>query len=134
MPKAVAFEIFSSAKKPESVHKIEDYTISDHIGWKYTFEVYRRQEITYPKYARFENVAGVYLFINRGANQHGPYRKILYIGETHSFRDRLTDRHEKWADARKKGFTHICVHPTDNHKAIEGRLLLSHNTPLNYKR
>ena len=60
--------------------KIEDFTFSDNIGEKYTFEVYPRKTEEFKSWGL--PVGGVYMFIKRGGNQHGPWHKILYIGQT----------------------------------------------------
>lgn len=129
------------------MEKVEDYTISDYLGRKYTFEVYHKEAIVYRKYLLFDDVPGIYLFIRRTANQHGPSRRILYIGRTISLKQRLNYRHEKLYEAIEKGIniTHICVHrvlPTTKRKMIfiepelariEKNLIAKYETPLNYK-
>ena len=108
--------------------KIEDLTVSDNAGEEYTFEVY-------PKETEFENVAGVYLFTKRSANQHGARHKILYIGQTEWFKYRpLNYHHHKWASATRMGFTHICVLPTDNRFKIEEKLIDAYKPLLNERK
>lgn len=83
--------------------KIEDVTLSDNIGNEYTFEVY-------PKESRFDDVAGVYAFTRRSANQYGVWHKILYMGETGSLKRRqLHSYHHKLGLAQRRRMTHICV-------------------------
>lgn len=117
------------------MQKVDDLTLSDYFGSEYTFEVYRKEVIVYPKYLEFDDVPGVYLFIRRGANQHGPWHKVLYVGQTEFLKQRLTYRHEKLYETIERGIniTHICVHPTDNRHIIEIRLILKYDPPLNYK-
>ena len=50
------------------MQKVADLTLSDYFGSEYTFEVYRRG-------SGFDDVAGVYAFVKRGTNQHGPLAK-----------------------------------------------------------
>ena len=118
--------------------KIEDIIISDNIGEKYTFEVYPRKTEEFKSVGVV--VGGVYMFIKRGANQHGTWHKILYIGQTESFKDRVNYNHGKWFSAIKMGFTHICVLQVDNRdwfererirRLIEKRLIRAYNPPLN---
>lgn len=133
MPKAVAFQIVSKAEKPKPVRKIDDLTLSDYHGNEYVFEVY-------PKCSRFDDFPCVYAFIKRGANQHGPWRKILYIGETESLKRRQThSNHHKLSRAKRCGMTHICVHQTiglgetarKKREKIEKNLRAKYNPPLN---
>lgn len=111
--------------------KIEDLTLSDNIGREYTFQVYLRSVVFGDI---FENVAGVYAFTKRSANQHGGWHEVLYIGKTTSFLRRLTYHHEKWGDAHKKGLTHICVCQIDDketRRSTEVMLTLKYDPPLN---
>ncbi len=115
--------------------KVEDLTLSDNTGEKYTFEVYRKET------EEFKSVAGVYMFTRRSANQHGAWHTILYIGQTESFKNRpLNYNHEKWFSAKGMGFTHICVLQIDDRdwiqntrirRSIEKRLIVAYNPPLN---
>ncbi len=118
--------------------KIEDLRFCDNTGEKYTFEVYPRKTEEFKSWGLL--VGGVYMFIKRGANQHGPWHKILYIGQTESFKDRVNYNHNKWFSAKRMGFTHICVLQIDNRdwmdrerirRLIEKRLILVYNPPLN---
>ena len=113
--------------------KIEDFTLSDNLGKEYTFEVY-------PAGRRFNDVPGVYAFIKRGANQHGTWRKILYIGETGSLKRRQThSNHHKLALAQRRGMTHICVLQTVSlgkieRKKIQENLIAVYDPCLNEKK
>lgn len=118
--------------------KIEDLTLCDNTGEKYTFEVYPRKTEEFKSWGLL--VGGVYMFIKRGANQHGAWQKILYIGQTESFKDRVNYNHEKWFSAIRMGFTHICVLQIDNRnwmkdmrirRSIEEGLIVAHKPPLN---
>ena len=58
----------------------------------------------------WNDVPGVYIFTRRNQDLQG--RSLwhpLYIGQTGSFKDRLTILHEKWQPALQKGFSHIHV-------------------------
>ena len=102
--------------------KVGDLTFSDNTGNKYTFGVY-------PKETNFNDVAGVYAFTR--LNNMGKH-DVLYIGETHSFKDRpLGWGHEKWGAATRMGLTHICVMQTANRVAIQNRLIAFYDPPLN---
>ncbi len=106
--------------------KVEDFTFYDKNGTSYEFEVY-------PAGTTFNSVAGVYIFTKRWINQRRQVvHTLIYVGETQSFKDRPLDNgHPKWQDARKKGFSHICVYPTNNHVAIQNRLIAKYNPSLN---
>lgn len=62
--------------------------------------------------------SGVYVFAKRMNSTLGSILagssgwEALYIGETGSFKTRLTPDHEKWSDAEALGFTHIHIHHT----------------------
>ena len=108
-----------------TMSKIEDLTLSDNTGAEYTFEVYRKK-------TEFYDVAGVYVFTKRSANQYGARHKILYIGETGSFKRRqLHSNHHKLGCATRMGLTHICVLQTNNRMSIQNRLITKYDPPLN---
>ena len=118
--------------------KIEELTLCDNLDEAYTFEVYPRKTEEFKSWGLL--VGGVYMFIKRGANQHGTWRKILYIGQTESFKNRVNYNHEKWFSANRMGFTHICLLQIDNRDwigdrrirlSIEKALILAYNPPLN---
>lgn len=103
--------------------KIADLTLSDRNGTEYTFEVY-------PTGTEFNAVAGVYVFTKRD-NSNRKHR-ILYIGETDSFKDRpLGWGHEKWGAATREGITHICVLQTADRVFIQSQIIDNYNPPLN---
>lgn len=54
----------------------------------------------------WNDVPGNYIF----ACFDGGYWKPLYVGETSSFRDRLTSSHERWECAEQYKVTHIHAH------------------------
>ena len=117
--------------------KIEDLTLCDNTGEKYTFEVYSRKT---EEFKSVVGVGGIYAFTKRSANQYGAWHKILYIGQTWSFKDRVNYNHNKWSSAKRMGFTHICVLQIGNQDwrdrerirlSIEKRLIAVYSPPLN---
>lgn len=107
--------------------KIEDITAYDDTRKSYTFEVY-------PIGTNFNPVAGVYMFTASSTQQNGTREYTpIYIGETHSFRDRpLNSNHPKWEEALIWGFDHICVHVNANSRVlIQNKLIDAYNPPLN---
>ncbi len=111
--------------------KIEDVTFCDIRGTEYTFQAYSRS-VAFE--GVFENVAGVYAFTRRSANQHGTRHTVFYIGETEAFKRRLNS-HEKWLCANKSGVTHLCLLVVRGRelirKSIEKRLISNYKPPLN---
>ena len=102
--------------------KIGDLRLSDNTGEEYTFEVYPAED-------NFRSDAGVYMFTKRDSNRN---HEILYIGETHSFKDRPLDwGHSKWGSATRMGLTHICVLQTSNRVFIQNRLIEAYKPRLN---
>ena len=95
-------------------------------GREYEFEVY-------PPDTRWSDTPGVYIFARYSAPDRSWY--ALYIGETESFQDRLTESHEKLPCARRNGMTHIHVHQNYGgvtvRRAIEEDLIARWNPPCN---
>lgn len=80
-------------------------------------------------------VGGVYIFTKESRNQHGEKKYYpLYIGQTISFKDRLTTNHEKWPCAVQNNVNCLCILVEENmfsRRAIELDLLSKYNTPCN---
>lgn len=75
-------------------------------------------------------IPGLYVFAHWGSNQRWD---PLYIGQTHSFADRLPN-HEKWPAALRLGSSH--VHLREEHNAwaresLERFLIQQFRPPLN---
>lgn len=71
--------------------------------------------------ACYKSRSGVYIFCSRMSD--GRWRPI-YVGETSSFKRRLTDeleRHHRWPSVAREGATHICtLHVPDGLAIREG--------------
>lgn len=97
-------------------------------GYTYEFKVYN---LNVPVY----DASGVYIFSKGTPNSQGENNyEPLYIGETYSFRHRLTPQHEKWNRARNLGMNSICVHVPRNLNSrviIQDRLIKHFKPPLN---
>ena len=107
---------------------IEYFTFYDENGTPYIFQVYPSIGEDFP------SLAGVYMFTKRFIDpQKGLTHRVIYIGETQSFRDRPLDSgHPKWISAIISGFDHICIYPTiSNRVAIQDALIDKYNPPLN---
>ena len=104
--------------------KIADATFKGKFG-TYAFEVYTTNTV-------FNSVGAVYILSKRTPGSDGTYRHtFLYIGETHSLKDRIPN-HEKWHCAENHGVNCICVHQDNDansrrHKELD---LLSINKTL----
>ncbi len=109
--------------------KITDIVFQGASGRKYKFETYTLGTET------FSEVGGVYIFTKDTHEQHGGRRYFpLYIGQTRSFKDRLTNSHENWPCAVQNGANCLCVLVEENsfsRRAIELDLLSRYNTPCN---
>ena len=109
--------------------KIADVEFQGASGRKHIFQAYTLGTET------FNDVGGVYIFTKETRNQHGDIKyHPLYIGQTESFRNRLTASHEKWPCAVQNSVDCLCVLVEDNtfsRRAIELDLLSKYNTPCN---
>ena len=84
-------------------------------GNPYVFTVYDLNTNWY-------DVGGVYIFAKIENRKWVP----IYIGETHSFKERLVRSHEKWDCALRRGMTHIHALRIDDsrrRKAVERDLI-----------
>ena len=84
-----------------------------------THEWLRKQFRYYPADTiEWPDESGVYVFAKRINSTLGSMLagssgwEALYIGETRSFKTRLTPNHEKRSGAEALGFTHIHIHHT----------------------
>lgn len=109
--------------------KITDIEFQGGSGFKHSFEVFTLGTETFP------DVGGVYIFAKKTMLQNGKIKyRPLYIGQTMSFRRRLTTNHVKWPCAIKNDVDCVCVLVEENafsRKAIESDLLSIYNTPCN---
>jgi len=85
----------------------------------------------YPIGTPFEDSPGNYIF----AKETAPHRwSALYIGETHSLKDRLSN-HEKMPCVKRYGGTHVHVHKASaeekTRRAEESDLLAKWDPPCN---
>ena len=102
------------------------YGLSNKI---YHFEIWFKE-------SKFKDVGGVYMFskIETTCDRKRPIRHVkLYIGETHSFKERL-DNHEKWDEAIEHGVLLILLLPendADRRKKVEKELIEKYNPILN---
>ncbi len=78
---------------------------------------------------------GIYIFSKGIPNLPNSNNcEILYVGETYSFKSRLTPKHEKWDKARNLGMNYISVHVPQNTYSrgiIQDRLIKHFKPPLN---
>ena len=94
-------------------------------NYEYTFQVY---DIN----TEFFNYSGVYIFSSGYPTATSRIdHNFIYIGETTSFKERLTPNHHEWKDAIQMGMTHISVLQTSNHVDIQNFLIGQFNPPLN---
>jgi len=96
-------------------------------GTTYTFDVYEMS-------TDWNDVPGIYIFAKE--IQSGSW-KAIYVGETGSFKTRMTTSHGEWLNALLEGVTHVHAmvdHSGSNGRlAIEDDLILSLRPPLNQK-
>ena len=103
----------------------------------YSFRCYRVNN-PFSLFPVLHNKSGVYIFadLSRNNTMGTTIPTVLYVGKTNSFNERVTERHEKWDNA-KDLITHICLlDETDENRrvAIERDIYDKHNPPLNDKR
>lgn len=103
-------------------------TPTNQVSWGgYEFSV-----VESPETAAWNDVPGVYIFAKLDAT--GRWWQPLYIGETTSFKNRLTTHHERWQDAISSGVTHIHARVVANQYdriAIERQLIESFAPAMN---
>ena len=110
--------------------KIADVEFQGASGRKHVFEAYP------PLAETFDDVGGVYIFTREAPNEKNGGKNYypLYIGQTNSFRHRITRNHNKWPCAVVNGVNCLCVlveKNTFSRRAIELDLLSKYNTPCN---
>ena len=81
---------------------------------------------------QWDDAPGNYIFARLlGGDQW----QAIYVGETSSFKDRITQSHEKLQCARRYGFTHVHAHINnggqDVRRAEEGDIIKRYNPPCN---
>jgi len=69
-------------------------------GESYTYDIHKFE-------GTWNDVPGNYIFARLNDNRRWT---AIYIGETESFKDRLTESHKKLPCARENGFTHVHAH------------------------
>lgn len=73
-------------------------------------------------------MAGVYVFAARRGRSGW---RALYVGETASLADRIPG-HERWAEARRMGATHVHARAEFfRRREVERELIRAHDPPLN---
>ena len=94
-------------------------------GKKYTYTIYGKS-------TNWNEVSGNYIF----AKETAPGRwRAIYIGETKSFKTRLTSSHEKLPCADRNGFTHYHAHTNSGgvaaRRSEESDLIDKYDPPCN---
>ena len=94
--------------------------------------------VHYPLETKFYDVPGIYAFAK---DDHNGKISLQYIGETDSFKTRLTPSHVKWTPAMRAGMNRIlCYRPKDvngnpvsqdRRREIQNDLIRQYNPPLN---
>ena len=92
-------------------------------------------------FPKFPNSSGVYIFANLSRTDENGWTvpKVLYVGESYSFEERVVKSHEKWNDALDRNTTHICILKLENsseseRKDVERDIYLKHDPPCNDKK
>ena len=103
----------------------------------YSFRCYS-VENPFSEFPVLPDNSGVYVFANLSHidNMGSTIPKVLYVGHTHSYNERLTEKHEKWNDAKKLKVTHICLLDKTSEKeraVIEKDIYDKHKPQLNDK-
>ncbi len=90
--------------------KVDQQSIEGSSGRSYSFKCYRANDPFKP-FPKFPDSSGVYIFadISRIDEYGNDLPKVLYVGESHSFEERVVEEHEKWECALDHKVTHICV-------------------------
>ena len=86
-----------------------------------------------PETTTWNDVPGVYVFA--GLSDNLLWWVAKYVGQTSSFRERMQG-HEKWAEAKLNGATHIhsrVVHDEFQRTAIETALIQAYSPVLNQR-
>lgn len=94
-------------------------------GTTYVFE-------PHPYYTNWNPVGGVYMFGRQSSGHPGGW-EIFYVGQTDNFQRRFSN-HERWAEAVRRGATHILatVVPTQAARDIlERELIQAIQPPMN---
>ena len=104
-------------------------TIESISGTSYEFGVYPLEENP-----EIPALPGIYLFTKRYQEPQGGHtHDILYIGETHSFEQRLVESHEKVPCARNNGFNCVCLchyNAEDRTRRISEKALIDKWNPI----
>lgn len=117
--------------------RVDEQKIMGNSRKLYLFKCYRANDFskTFPK---FPDSSGVYIFadISRIDEYGNDLPKVLYVGESHSFEERVVEEHEKWECALDHKVTHICIlELKDSSKSerlrIEKDIRLEHNPECN---
>ena len=109
--------------------KITNVEFQGASGRKHSFKAYTLETVT------FGDDGGVYIYTKVATNQNGQHIYYpLYIGQTNSFKDRLTKSHETLPCVIQNGANCLCILVEQNmfsRRAIELDLLSKYNTPCN---
>lgn len=117
--------------------KVDLQIIKGKSGEMYPFQCYRANAPFKP-FPKFPNDSGIYIFADLSHIDENGWTvpKVLYVGESHSFEERVVESHEKWNDALDRNATHICILKLNNsseseRRHIENDICLEHNPPCN---
>ena len=106
--------------------KISTMTFIGQSGTEYKFNVWTRD-------TSFNDVGGVYIFSNR--NSQTKNHRVLYVGQTQSFKDRRLQHHEEWDKcANQRGGNVICTYQENSsiqRRRIERDLINNYDPPCN---
>ena len=120
--------------------KIDPQVIKGNSGEMYLFQCHRANA-PFKSFPKFPNSSGVYIFANLSRTDENGWTvpKVLYVGESYSFEERVVKSHEKWNDALDRNTTHICILKLENsseseRKDVERDIYLKHDPPCNDKK
>lgn len=120
--------------------KIDRQIIKGNSGEMYRFQCHRANDPFKP-FPKFPNNSGVYIFANLSRiDEYGStVPKVLYVGESHSFEERVVKSHEKWNAALDRKATHVCILRLENsseseRKNVERDIYLKYDPPCNEKK
>ena len=113
--------------------RVDLQIIKGNSGEMYPFQCHRANNPFKP-FPKFPNDSGIYIFadLSRIDVNGWTVPKVLYVGESHSFEERVVEVHEKWNDAVDRNVTHICILKLENsseseRRYIENDIRLEHN-------
>ncbi|MDE0316569.1 MAG: hypothetical protein OXM61_16915 [Candidatus Poribacteria bacterium] len=121
------------------VGRVDLQIIEGNSGEMYPFQCHRAND-PFKTFPKFSDDSGIYGFADLSHIDENGWTvpKVLYVGESHSFEERVIESHEKWNDAFDLNATHICILKLENsseseRKDIERDIYLKHAPPCNDK-